>query len=125
MSRSYSIEDVRVVYKAGQANIPLEDVLKVLEWVERKGVKTKRASVRSGKKTKAKRRGKGRLGDKIIKYLAAQGGKEGAHVKAIAAAVKAKVPNITAWFYTTGKKLIKAKSIKKTAPATFAFVNKG
>jgi phage gp16-like protein len=122
MSRTYKLEDVKVVYKAGQENIPLEDVLKVIDWVERKGVKTKRASVRSGKKATGKRRGK--LGDKIIKYLATQDGKKGAHVTAIAAAVKAKVPNITAWFYTTGKKLIKAKSIKKTAPATFAFVGK-
>lgn len=124
MSRSYSIEELKVVYKAGQANIPFEDLLKVLEWVEGKVAKPKGASVASGKKTIKKRRGKGKLGDRIIKFLATQSDTKGAHVKDIAVAVNAKTPNVTTWFYTTGKKLIKAKSIKKTAPATFAFVGK-
>ena len=125
MSKSYTVEDLEVVYKAGQANIPLEDVLKVLVWVESKAITTKGGGwISSGKKGMAKRKGRGKLGDEIVKYLATQSDKKGAHVKDIAVAVKAKVQNVTAWFYTTGKKLIKAKSIKKTAPATFAFIGK-
>ena len=112
-----------MVYKAGQANIPLEDLLKVLAWLDGKETPTKGSGISSAK-TKVKRRGRGKLGDQIIKYLATQDGKKGAHIKAIAAAVNAKIANVTAWFYTTGKKHLKAKTIKKTAPATFALAGK-
>ena len=45
---------------------------------------------------------RGALGAKVLKFLSTKG-KEGAHVKDIAAAVGTKPTNVTAWTYTTGK----------------------
>jgi hypothetical protein len=57
---------------------------------------------------------RGALGAKILKFLGTKG-KDGAHVKDIAAAVGTKPNNVTAWTYTTGK-----SKVKKVKPATYA-----
>ena len=72
-----------------------------------KGVKPKG----KGRRKSGKR---GALGSKILEFLGTKG-KEGAHVKDIAAAVGTKPANVTAWIYTTGK-----SKVKKMKPATFA-----
>lgn len=66
--------------------------------------------------TKRSRKGgkRGALGASILKFLASEG-KEGAHVKDIAAHVGTKPGNVTAWAYSTGK-----TKVKKVKPATFA-----
>jgi hypothetical protein len=69
----------------------------------------------AAKPTRRKRRKN--LKGAILKFLAAQG-KKGAHVKVIADAVRSKPANITAWIFSTGKKV---KELKKVAPATYAF----
>ena len=57
---------------------------------------------------------RGSLGAGILKFLSNKG-KEGAHVKDIAAHVGSKPVNVTAWTYTTGK-----NKVKRVKPATFA-----
>ncbi len=64
------------------------------------------------KKAKGKR---GAVGEAILKYLSTKG-KEGAHVKDIAAHVGNKPANVTAYFYAGAGK----KHAKQVAPATFA-----
>jgi hypothetical protein len=68
-------------------------------------------------RTIKRKRGKN-LKEGILKFLAAQG-KKGAHVKAIADKVGSKPANITAWIFSTGKKV---KGLKKVKPATYAYV---
>ena len=70
------------------------------------GTKVSAKPAKSGKRAK-----RGKLGESILKFLSGKG-KEGAHIKDIAAAAGAKVANVTAWFYSTGKK---NKDIKKSA----------
>ena len=70
----------------------------------------------STKPTRRKRRKNLKKG--ILKFLATQG-KKGAHVKVIADAVRRKPANITAWIFSTGKKV---KELKKVKPATYAYV---
>ena len=97
--------------------------IKVLE-AELTVLKSLQASlgVKSGKrkpsvKTKRKRGTNGAIGESILQFLSKKG-ETGAHVKEIAEALKSKPANITAWFYSTGKKI---KGIKKVRPATFAY----
>jgi hypothetical protein len=66
----------------------------------------------------AKRKRRKNLKEGILHFLAAQGEK-GAHVKAIANALRSKPANITAWIFSTGKKV---KGLKKVKPATYAYV---
>jgi len=66
----------------------------------------------------ARRKPRKNLKAGILKFLAAQG-KKGAHVKVIADAVGTKPVNITAWIFSTGKKV---KELKKVKPATYAYV---
>lgn len=70
----------------------------------------------SAKPTRRKRRKN--LKEAILKFLATQG-KKGAHVKVIAEKVGSKPVNITAWIFSTGKKV---KGLKKVKPATYAYV---
>jgi hypothetical protein len=74
------------------------------------GVNNGKTSPKRGRKS-GKR---GALGEKILKFLTAKG-KEGAHVKDIAAHTGTKPANVTAWTYTTGK-----SKVKRVKPATFA-----
>jgi len=57
----------------------------------------------------------------LLKFLQGKG-KAGAHINDIAAAIKTKPANITAWFYSTGQVHVKAKTLKKVAPATYAYI---
>ena len=66
----------------------------------------------------ARRKRRKNLKEEILKFLATQG-KQGAHVKVIAGKLRTKPVNITAWIYTTGKKV---KELKKVKPATYAYV---
>ena len=68
-------------------------------------------------KKPARRKRRKNLKGAILKFLAAQG-KKGAHVKVIADAVRSKPANITAWIFSTGKKV---KGLKKVKPATYAY----
>jgi len=76
-------------------------------------------SVRPGSVAGFPHQKRGALKDAIIGLLKAAG-KSGLTVKEIAAQVKAKPGNIHVWFTSTGKKV---KEIKKTAPATYAWVS--
>ena len=69
-------------------------------------------------KKPARRKRRKNLKEGILKFLTAQG-KKGAHVKAIADKVGSKPNNITAWIFSTGKKV---KGLKKVKPATYAYV---
>ena len=68
----------------------------------------------------ARRKRRKNLKGAILKFLAAQG-KKGAHVKVIADKLGTKPKNITAWIFSTGKKV---KGLKKVKPATYALVVK-
>ena len=68
-------------------------------------------------KKPAKRKRRKNLKEGILKFLAAQG-KKGAHVKVIAEKVGSNAANITAWIFSTGKKV---KGLKKVKPATYAY----
>jgi hypothetical protein len=74
--------------------------------VAKNGKPTSKQGRKSGKR--------GALGKDILKFLSTKG-KEGAHVKDIAAQVGSKPANVTAWTYTTGK-----SKVKRVKPATFA-----
>jgi hypothetical protein len=65
-----------------------------------------------------KRKRRKNLKEGILNFLASQG-KKGAHVKVIADSVRSKPANITAWIFSTGKKV---KGLKKVKPATYAYV---
>ena len=69
----------------------------------------------SSKKPAPRKRRK-HLKEGILKFLATQG-KKGAHVKVIADKLGSKPANITAWIFSTGKKV---KGLKKVKPATYA-----
>jgi hypothetical protein len=70
-------------------------------------------------KKPVRRKRRKNLKEGILKFLAAQG-KKGAHVKVIADAVRSKPANITAWIFSTGKKV---KRLKKVKPATYAYIH--
>ena len=99
----------------------LEHLLHIEGLLGGKPAKKRGRPAGSGKKTaaakpakKAKRGKRGNLSEDILKFLSTKG-KEGAHVKDIAAAVGSKPVNVTAWTYSTGK-----DKVKKVKPATFA-----
>jgi len=122
---NYTIEHIKAAYQAAKKGILESDFIKYIEVhahlnpsnvpaVKRgrkPGVKAEEATKPS---KKVKRARKGKLGESILKYLQGKGA-TGAHIKDIAAAVKSKPANVTAWFYTTGK-----GKTKKVKPATFA-----
>ena len=68
----------------------------------------------------ARRKRRKNLKEGILKFLATQG-KKGAHVKVIAEKLGTKPANITAWVFSTGKKV---KGLKKVKRATYAYVGK-
>ena len=59
------------------------------------------------------------MAEGVLTYLRTKG-KEGAHIKDIAQAIKVKKNSLNTWFYTEGKKLIKSGELHQVAPATFA-----
>jgi hypothetical protein len=121
---NYTIDHIKAAFRAAKKGLSEAGFLNYLEFHSllaedaptvkpgRKAhlisTKVKASKVKTGKRAK-----RGKLGKSITKFL--QGKTAGAHVKDIAAAVKTKPANITAWIYTTGKKLT-----KKVKPATFA-----
>jgi hypothetical protein len=125
MSTTYTREQLELVYKAGQRNIPLDDLLRVISLIEGEAATPKKnrsaKTAKPAKVKKGKRAPKGKLGEGILKYLQGKGA-AGAHVKDIAAAVNTKPNNITAWLYSTGKVHVKAKTLKKVKPATYAYI---
>jgi hypothetical protein len=74
----------------------------------------------SAKPKKIKRGKRGALGEGILNFLQPKG-KEGAHVKDIAAGIGSKPANVTAYFYGTGKKV---KGVKKHGGNVFSYVPK-
>lgn len=105
----------------------MDDLIQTIDYLESKASKgqTKPSGFEKGNgrriNRKRGRKGRSMLTLAITAYLGGQGPK-GAHVKEIAKALKTKPANIVAWFYGTGKKLIKFGEIKKTGPNTFAYV---
>lgn len=75
----------------------------------------KPSSVKSMVAKPARRKRRKNLKEGILNFLSAQG-KKGAHVKAIADKLGTKPANITAWIFSTGKKV---KGLKKVKPATY------
>jgi len=142
---NYTPEQLKIVYNAGAKNFPFE---KTLELISLLGNESARglfngSNVNSGPYAPYKRRGRpklnkeapnsvqkkgrkqrrGGLSESIVEFLKSKGA-AGAHVKEIAGATKGSISSVTAWFYTTGKKHLKSKEIKKIAPATFAYSEK-
>ena len=66
----------------------------------------------------ARRKRAKNLKEGILKFLSSQGNK-GAHVKLIADKLGTKPVNITAWIFSTGKKV---KGLKRVKPATYAYL---
>jgi len=130
MEKTYTREHLEMVYKAGKIGIPLDDLIHTIDYLEREAskgqIKPDAVERGNGRRISRKRGRKGRsmLTLAITGYLGRQGPK-GAHVKEIAKALKTKPANVVAWFYGTGKKLIKYGEVKKTGPNTFAYVRQG
>jgi hypothetical protein len=133
---NYTLAHLKIAHYVGSQNVAFEETAETIALLERNGIidaqgnwsigggQERRGSLatRSPKVQGAKRRKRrGGLSKKIVKFLQTKSVK-GAHVKEIAAAVKLPPTNVTAWFYTTGKSLIASGSIKKIAPATFAYL---
>jgi hypothetical protein len=124
---TYTREHLEIVYKAGQAKIPLEDVLHVLNYLETEAAKRDSGTdlgAETRRRVRKGRRSRTVLSPAITGYLSRQGSK-GAHVSEIAKALRIEKANVVAWFYGTGKKHIKSGEIKKTGPNTFAYVMQG
>jgi hypothetical protein len=124
---NYTLDHIKTAFRAAQKGLSEAAFLNYLEFHSLltediptvkhvpKSRGTHKAEASKGTPTKKATRAKrGVLGKAILKFLSSKG-KEGAHVKEVAAAVKAKVPNVTAWFYSTGK-----KSTKKLGGNRFA-----
>jgi hypothetical protein len=127
---SYSIDHLKAAFRAGKKGLSEAGFLNYLEFhsqleadapTVKRGRKPRAATApKPAKAKKGKRSPRGALGASILKFLSSKG-KEGAHAKDIATASKSKVPNVTAWFYSTGKK---NKDVKTLGGNTFAYVPK-
>jgi hypothetical protein len=130
---NYTIDHIKAAFRAAKKGLSEAGFLNYLEFhsllaedapTVKHVPKTRAAGKVKAVKTvkpakKVKRAKRGKLGESILKFLSTKG-KEGAHAKDIAAAVGSKVPNVTAWFYSTGK-----KTTKKLGGNKFAVVPKG
>jgi hypothetical protein len=132
---NYTLAHLKIAHYVGSQNVPFEETAETISLLERNGIIDSEGNWTLGTKQKgrrphamrssseqvpARRKRRGSLSKKIVKFLQSKGAK-GAHVKDIAIAVKTRPGNVTAWFYGTGKSLIASGKIKKVAPATFAF----
>jgi hypothetical protein len=129
---NYTIEHIKAAFQAAKKGLLESDFIKYLEvhshlHTDAPGAKRGRkpgvsatavSQAKPGRK--AKRAKRGALGESILKYLSTKG-KEGAHVKDIAVAAKSKPVNVTAWFYSTGKK---NKAVKPHGKNVFSYVPK-
>ena len=139
---SYSIEQLKVVYKAAKQGLRFDDVLKFIELLDadssapekstetgvtkagRKAAKVKGAKAKSPKAKGAKKSSRNNSRTQQILNHLLQAGEKGSHVNDIAKAVGSTVGGISTWFYTTGKKLVASKEVKKVAPNTFVYLPK-
>jgi hypothetical protein len=134
---NYTLEHLKIVHNAGAQKLSLDKTLELISLLDRNGLlhlvsdsgpSTKRKGRRKRRIQKAakltiKRRGRkrrGGLSESIIGFLSTKGA-SGAHVKDIVKAIKAPLASVRVWFYTSGKKYLKSREIKKVAPATFAY----
>jgi hypothetical protein len=133
---NYTLAHLKIAHYVGSQNVAFEETAETIALLERNGIIDAQGnwSVGGGQEsrgslatrsTKAqgpkRRKRRGSLSKKIVKFLETKGAK-GAHVKDIAIALKGRPANVTAWFYGTGKSLIKSGQIKKIGPATFAYL---
>ena len=81
---------------------------------------TKPSSEKTTVTKPSRRKRRKNLKEGILNFLSSQG-KKGAHVKVIADKLGTKPVNITAWVFSTGKKV---KGLKKVKPATYAYLGK-
>jgi hypothetical protein len=134
---NYTLEHLKIVHNAGAQKLSFDKTVELIELLDRNGllhlvsdspvpnrakskVRRKRNFQKLAKaRDKAEKR-RGNLSEKITRFLSAKGVK-GAHVKDIATAIKAPLPSVSVWFYTSGKKYLKSGEIKKVVPATFAY----
>lgn len=128
--KNYTIEHIKEAFRAASTGLTEAAFLAYLEVKDllvhgapaaKRGRKPRGAAkVKVAKVRKSRRAKRGSLGAGILKFLSAKG-KAGAHVKDIAAAIGSKAPNVTAWFYSTGKK---NKDVKALGGNTFSYVPK-
>jgi hypothetical protein len=135
---NYTLAHLKIAHHIGNQNVAFEETVETIALLERNGVidtqgnwvvgngakqRGSRVEPTAAKGRSPRRKRRGGLSKKIVAFLQSKGAK-GVHVKDIAAALKTKPGNVTAWFYGTGKSYIDSGDIKKTAPATFAFLKK-
>jgi hypothetical protein len=130
--KNYTIEHIKEAFRAASTGLTEAAFLAYLEVKDlliheapaaKRGRKPRgpaKAKVAKVKVRKGRRAKRGALGAGILKFLSPKG-KAGAHVKDIAAAIGSKAPNVTAWFYSTGKK---NKDVKALGGNTFSYVPK-
>jgi hypothetical protein len=126
---------LKIAHYVGSQNVPFEETVETISLLERNGILDSEGnwSIGVGRERRGpraiqspkeqgpiRRKRRGGLSKKIVKFLQTKGMK-GAHVKDIAVALKTLRGNVTAWFYGTGKSLVASGEIKKVAPATFAY----
>jgi hypothetical protein len=134
---NYTLAHLKIAHYVGSQNVPFEEAAETIALLERNGIIDAEGnwSIGSGQKRRGalathspkvqgpkRRKRRGGLSKKIVKFLQTKGAK-GAHVKDIAIGLKGSPASVTAWFYGTGKSLMKSGQIKKTGPATFAYQN--
>jgi len=133
---NYTLAHLKIAHYVGSQNVSFEETAETIALLERNGIIDSQgnwsigaARMRRGPRSihspkvgaKVRRKRRGGLSKKIVKFLQAKGAK-GGHVKDIAIALKTRPGNVTAWFYGTGKSLVGSGKIKKIAPATFAYL---
>jgi hypothetical protein len=135
---TYTLAHLKIAHHIGNQNVSFEETVETIALLERNGVidgqgqwvvgngakqRGTRDALPAKESSPVRRKRRGGLSKKIVTFLQTKGPK-GAHVKDIAAAVKTKPGNVTSWFYGTGKSHVASGHIKKTAPATFAYLKK-
>ena len=109
---NHKLKEARGIVAALEAQLESHGVLTAPATPVKRAYTRKVKAIRNGaakpaKATKKAKSKRGAVGEAIIKFLATKG-KEGAHVKDIAAAIGNKPANVTAYFYGgAGKKLAK------------------
>ncbi len=133
---NYTLAHLKIAHFIGNQKVSFEEVPETIALLERNGIidaqgnwsigdgrERRRPRATSSPKIQrpTRRKQRGRLSKKIVKFLQSKGA-AGAHVKDIAIAVKTSPTNVRVWFYRTGKSLLVSGEIKKIAPATFAYL---
>jgi hypothetical protein len=133
---NYSLAHLKIAHYVGGQNVPFEETIETIALLERNGIIDSEGNWRMGDarprrglraalwpkgRTPLRRKRRGKLSKKIVKFLQTKG-VTGAHVKDIAVAIKTSPLNVRVWFYRTGKPLVTSGRIKKVAPGTFAYL---